>query len=54
MAVEPQENGQWVIKINDPDNRISWFDVLNKYDFIRDWYLGNLESLEIKNDPRYY
>ena len=54
MAVEPQENGQWVIKINDPDNRISWFDVLNKYDFIRDWYLENLESLEIKNDPRYY
>ena len=43
-----------VIKINDPDNRISWFDVLNKYDFIRDWYLENLESLEIKNDPRYY
>lgn len=54
MVVEPQSNGQWIIKINDPDNRISWFDVLNKYDFIRDWYLENLESLEIKNDPRYY
>ena len=54
MKVEMQGNGQWVIKITDPDNRISWFDILNTYDFLRDWYLENLDSLEIKNDPRYY
>ncbi|WP_290034156.1 hypothetical protein [Ligilactobacillus cholophilus] len=54
MAIGPSENNQWIIQIKDPDNRISWFDILNKYDFLRDWYLNNLDSLEIKNDPRYY
>lgn len=54
MIVCPDQNGQWKIQIKDPDNRVSWFDILNKYDFIRDWYLGNIDSLEIKNDPRYY
>lgn len=54
MTIEPRQNGQWVIKVEDPDNRVSWFDILNRYDFLRDWYLENLDSLEIKNDPRYY
>lgn len=54
MVVCPDQNGQWKIQIKDPDNRVSWFDILNKYDFIRDWYLENIDSLEIKNDPRYY
>lgn len=54
MIVCPDQNGQWRIQIKDPDNRVSWFDVLNKYDFIRDWYLENIDSLEIKNDPQYY
>ena len=53
MTIMPKNN-QWIIKIDDPDNRVSLFDVLNHYDFLRDWYLENLDDLEIKNDPQYY
>lgn len=54
MTIEENVDHQWVIKIKDPDNRVSLFDVLNRYEFLKDWYLENLDSLEIKNDPRYY
>lgn len=45
---------QWIINVNDPDEDLSWFDLLFNYDFIRDWYLNNLNLLEIKVDPRYF
>ena len=53
MTIMPKNN-QWIIKIDDPNNRVSLFDVLNYYDFLRDWYLENLDDLEIKNDSQYY
>ncbi|MFC6180918.1 hypothetical protein [Lactiplantibacillus daowaiensis] len=42
---------KWVLTVHDPDQRVSWFDVLLHFDFIRDWYLENIDSLEIKADP---
>lgn len=45
---------QWVINVNDQDEQLSWFDLLFNYDFIREWYLSNLNLLEIQVDPRYF
>lgn len=42
---------EWVITVHDDSQQTSWFDVLLKYPFIRDWYLENLTDLEIKSDP---
>ncbi|KRO04344.1 hypothetical protein IV54_GL001403 [Levilactobacillus paucivorans] len=42
---------EWVLTVHDDDQKISWFDVLLKYPFMRDWYLENLTDLEIKSDP---
>ncbi|KRN88646.1 hypothetical protein [Ligilactobacillus ceti] len=48
------EEARWVIAITDPDNAVSFFDVLGRYAFLSDWYLDNLNSLEIKSDPLYF
>ena len=45
------ETAKWVLTVRDSDQRVSWFDVLLHFDFMRDWYLGNIEALEIKADP---
>lgn len=45
---------KWGINVSDPNQTISWFDVLFKYEFLREWYLENLGSLEIISDPRYF
>ncbi|WP_318766319.1 hypothetical protein [Lactiplantibacillus carotarum] len=42
---------QWVLTVHDPQQAVSWFDVLLHFDFMRDWYLDNIEALEIKADP---
>jgi len=42
---------KWVITVHDDEQRVSWFDVLLHFDFMRDWYLENIESLAIKADP---
>lgn len=42
---------RWVLTVHDPDQAVSWFDVLLHFDFMRDWYLDNIDSLEIKADP---
>lgn len=42
---------EWVLTVHDDEQKISWFDVLLKYPFMRDWYLENLTDLEIKSDP---
>ncbi|WP_125765963.1 hypothetical protein [Levilactobacillus mulengensis] len=42
---------EWVLTVHDDDQKISWFDVLLKYPFMRDWYLENLTDLEISSDP---
>ncbi|RRK09527.1 hypothetical protein D1831_12275 [Lactiplantibacillus garii] len=42
---------KWVLTVHDPKQEVSWFDVLLHFDFMRDWYLDNIDSLEIKADP---
>ncbi|GAK46949.1 hypothetical protein LOSG293_010480 [Secundilactobacillus oryzae JCM 18671] len=41
----------WVLSVHDEGQRISWFDLLVEYDFLRKWYLADLAELEIKSDP---
>lgn len=45
---------QWAINVSDEEEDLSWFDILFNYDFVRDWYLNNLNVLEIQVDPRYF
>lgn len=45
---------QWAINVKDREATLSWFDLLFNYDFIRDWYLDNINTLEIQVDPRYF
>ena len=47
-------DGRWVIAVADPNNEVSFFDVLFKYDFLHDWYLENRNSLEIRADNLYF
>ncbi|PWG00939.1 hypothetical protein [Levilactobacillus bambusae] len=42
---------EWAIAVNDPNQAVSWFDVILRYEFMRNWYLNNLGQLEIKSDP---
>jgi len=42
---------EWVLTVHDDAQKVSWFDVLLKYPFMRDWYLENLTDLEITSDP---
>ncbi|HIW72145.1 MAG TPA: hypothetical protein H9875_05905 [Candidatus Levilactobacillus faecigallinarum] len=42
---------EWVLTVHDENQKVSWFDVLLQYPFMRDWYLENLTDLEIKSDP---
>lgn len=45
------KTAKWVLTVRDSEQRVSWFDVLLHFDFMRDWYLSNIEALEIKADP---
>ena len=45
---------KWGLVVTDDDHKISWFDLLFQYDFIRTWYLDNLSSLEIQSNPLYF
>lgn len=47
-------NASWVIKVQDEEHKVAWFDILYKYEFIKDWYLDNLTSLAIKSDERFF
>jgi hypothetical protein len=53
---DPQRKnfGKWQISIFDPQQQVSLFDVLLKYDFIRDWYLNDLATLAVESDPLYF
>ena len=46
--------GEWEISIFDPQQHVSLFDVLLKYNFIRDWYLNDLTTLAVKSDSLYF
>lgn len=42
---------EWVLTVHDDEQKVSWFDILLRYPFMRDWYLENLDDLEIVSDP---
>lgn len=42
---------EWVLTVHDDEQKISWFDILLRYPFMRDWYLENLNDLEVVSDP---
>ncbi|MDN7145046.1 hypothetical protein QS460_03785 [Liquorilactobacillus mali] len=44
----------WGIKVYDQQHKIAWFDVLLSYEFLRSWYLENLNTLEIQSDALYF
>lgn len=44
----------WALKVTDPHHQVAWFDVLFKYDFLRDWYLENRSALALSSDPVYF
>lgn len=50
-AADAGASPKWVLTVHDPDQTVSWFDVLLHFGFMRDWYLDNIDSLEIKADP---
>ncbi|GAA3615004.1 hypothetical protein [Secundilactobacillus similis] len=41
---------KWGLTVQDQDEKMSWFKVLLTYDFLRDWYLDNLDELQIRSD----
>lgn len=42
---------QWYFRVTDPDQQVSFFDVLLHYSLIRDWYLSNRSALAIMTEP---
>lgn len=44
----------WVIQVYDQQHEVAWFDVLLRYEFLRTWYLENLNALEIQSDVLYF
>ncbi len=38
----------WVMKVDDPDNQVSLFDLLVDNDFLVDWYLENENDVQIR------
>lgn len=52
LSFDPDDySQQWFFSVQDPENQISFFDLLLHYQLIRDWYLNNRESLAVKSDP---
>ena len=49
-----REAAQWGLIVTDDQQQVSWFDLLFKYEFLRDWYMENIETLEIAADSRYF
>ncbi len=39
---------EWGMTVKDDEDKISFFDLLVRYDFLKDWYLENLQSVEVK------
>ena len=44
----------WVMQVQDQANCLSWLDLLFKYEFLKDWYLENLDTIEVRTDSRYF
>lgn len=42
---------QWYFRVVDPDEQVSFFDVLLHYTLIRKWYLDNRSALAVMTEP---
>lgn len=52
LSFDPDDySQQWFFAVQDPDGRVSFFDLLLHYQLIRDWYLDNRDELAVKSDP---
>ncbi|WP_251574903.1 hypothetical protein [Limosilactobacillus agrestimuris] len=52
LSFDPDDySQQWFFAVHDPNNQVSFFDLLLHYQLIRDWYLSNRDSLAVKSDP---
>ncbi|GEP19319.1 hypothetical protein [Pediococcus argentinicus] len=44
-----EKNHQWAMKVADPKESVSLFNILNDNDFMRTWYMNNVKSLKLKS-----
>lgn len=52
LSFDPDDySQQWFFSVQDPDDRVSFFDLVLHYQLIRDWYLNNRDELAVKSDP---
>lgn len=47
VEVDPSTH-QWAFKVTDDGEKQSLFEILNSYDFIREWYIKNIDELKLK------
>ncbi|MBW1605651.1 hypothetical protein [Lactobacillus sp. Sy-1] len=47
---QDEANPNWGLQVVDSGENVSWFQLLLRYDFLKDWYLTNLADLEIDAD----
>lgn len=45
INIYPNSAKQWGLEIKDSNQDYSWFDILLKYDFLRKWYLDDIDQL---------
>ncbi|WP_076459364.1 hypothetical protein [Limosilactobacillus caccae] len=51
IAFDPDDYSQeWAFMVKDPDEQISFFDVLLHYDLVRKWYLDDRDALAVRTD----
>lgn len=51
ISFDPNDYSQeWAFMVKDPDERVSFFDVLLHYELVRKWYLTDREALEVRTD----
>lgn len=51
IAFDPDDYSQeWAFLVEDPDEQVSFFDVLLHYGLVRKWYLADRDSLAVRTD----
>lgn len=45
INIYPDQDKHWGLVVQDSKQDYSWFDILLNYDFLRKWYLDNLDQL---------
>lgn len=51
LTNQPSTTGDhWGLYVHDKAQQASWFTVILQYDFLKRWYLDNLDDLQIRSD----